>query len=802
MKKHLIVLLGILGLYFVGSAQVISIKDQENYQALEYVTLYCDSLSLSAITNQKGQVEISHFSKAKTIEIRIIGFEQQILSFEEIIAANFQIFMVPSEISLDHLIISATRWSRSQREVPEKITSISAKQVALQNPQTAADLLATSGEVYIQKSQLGGGSPIIRGFATNRLLIAVDGIRMNNAIFRSGNLQNVISIDPFTLENTEIFFGPGSVIYGSDAIAGVMSFKTLSPKLNLDSATTVSGKAITRFASASNEQTGHFDVNLGWEKFAMLTSFSYSDFGDLKMGKYGPEEYKRGFYVQNEDSEDVVVTNPEPLVQNPTGYSQTSFMQKLRFKPNKRLNFNYGVHYSATTDVPRYDRLIRTKDGNPRSGEWHYGPQIWAMNNIEVTHESPTKLYNEINMRLAHQFFKESRIDRDFNKPTRTNRIEKVNAYSWNLDLKKLLGEKHQFFYGTDLVINDVRSSATTKDINTGTIKGGATRYPNSLWQSYAGYLSYHYKASQKVLIQVGARYNQFTLDSEFDTTFYPLPFTEAHINNRATTGSIGVRFNPNEKWTLSANLASGFRAPNVDDIGKVFDSEPGAVVVPNLDLTPEYSYNAELSITKIFSDFLKIDLTGFYTFLNDALVRRDYQLNGQDSITYGVEYSKVQALQNAALAEVYGAQAGLEVKLFKGFSLSSRFNYQQGKEELEDGTISPLRHSAPWFGVSHLTYSAQKIKLDLYTIYNGEVSNENLPIPEQKKDYLYAIDNKGNPYSPSWYTINFKAMYQLIEFISISAGVENITDQRYRPYSSGLVAPGRNFILSVRAIF
>ncbi|MBL4623668.1 MAG: TonB-dependent receptor [Flavobacteriales bacterium] len=802
MKPFLLILVGIVCFQSIGVSQVITIKDQENYQALEYVTLYCDSPAAAAVTNQKGQADVSRFIEAKKIEIRMIGFEKQVLSFEEISKKGFEIFMVPSEISLDRLIISATRWSRSQREVPEKITSISAKQVALQNPQTAADLLATSGEVYIQKSQLGGGSPMIRGFASNRLLIAVDGIRMNNAIFRSGNLQNVISVDPFALESTEIFFGPGSVIYGSDAIAGVMSFKTLTARLNPDSSATVSGKAATRFSSASNEQTGHFDVNLGWKKFAMLTSFSYSDYGDLKMGKYGPDEYKREFYVRRENGEDIIIPNKNPLIQNPTGYSQTSFMQKIRFKPNKKLDFNYGFHYSATTDVPRYDRLVRTEKGKPISGEWYYGPQIWAMNNLDITYEAPAKLYNQLNVRFAHQYFEESRIDRDFNKTNRTSRIEKVNAYSWNLDVKKLIGEKHQVFYGTDVVINDVNSSASIEDISTGLTKKGAARYPNSLWQSYAGYVSYHYKAAPKVLIQAGARYNQFVLDSQFDTTFYPLPFTEAYINNQAITGSIGARYNPSEKWTLSANLASGFRAPNVDDVGKVFDSEPGSVVVPNPNLTAEYSYNAEVSITKIFSDFLKIDLTGFYTILDDALVRRDYTLNEKDSILYDGKMSKVQAFQNAAQAYVYGVQAGLEIRLPKGFSISSRFNYQQGEEELEDGTTSPLRHAAPWFGVTHLTYSVQKLKLDLYSSYSGEISNENMSISEQKKSYLYAKDKNGKPYSPAWYTLNFKAMYQLVEFMSISAGVENITNQRYRPYSSGLVAPGRNFILSVRAIF
>ncbi|MBL4652988.1 MAG: TonB-dependent receptor [Flavobacteriales bacterium] len=802
MKQFLLILIGAVSFQFVGFSQKISIKDQENYQPLEYVTLYCDTTSASAVTDSKGQAEISAFKGAKEIIIRSIGFEKLVISYAKISKNGFEIYMVPSAISLDHLVISATRWSQSQREVPAKITSISAKQVALQNPQTAADLLATSGEVYIQKSQLGGGSPMIRGFATNRLLIAVDGIRMNNAIFRSGNLQNVISIDPFTVENTEISFGPGSVIYGSDAIAGVLSFKTLTPKLNPDSNAAISGKAATRYSSASSEQTGHFDVNLGWEKFAMVTSFTYSDYGDLKMGTYGPDEYKRELYVQREDGKDVVITNKNPLLQNPTGYSQTHFMQKFRFKPNKKWNFNYGFLYAATTDVPRYDRLIRTENGKPKSAEWYYGPQIWTMNNLDISHQGHNKLYDKLNVRLAHQYFEESRIDRDFNASDRTTRVEQVNAFSLNIDLKKYIGEKHQLFYGTDAVINDVFSSASVENITTGVTSNTSSRYPNSLWQSYAGYVSYHYKATSKVLIQAGARYNQFILDSKFDPTFYPFPFTEANINNQAVTGSIGARYNPNEKWTLSLNFASGFRAPNVDDVGKIFDSEPGSVVVPNPDLKAEYSYNAELSITKIFSDFLKIDLTGFYTILEDALVRRDYTFNGQDSIFYDGEMSKVQAVQNAAQATVYGLQAGLELKLPKGFSVSSRFNYQQGVEELADGTTSPLRHAAPWYGVTHLTYSVQKLKLDLYSSYSGEVANADMPKAEKKKDYLYAVDVNGNPYSPAWYSLNFKAMYQLIEFISISAGVENITDQRYRPYSSGLVASGRNFILSVRAIF
>jgi len=236
--------------------------------------------------------------------------------------------------------------------------------------------------------------------------------------------------------------------------------------------------------------------------------------------------------------------------------------------------------------------------------------------------------------------------------------------------------------------------------------------------------------------------------------------------------------------------------------MGKIFDSEPGAVVVPNADLKPEYAWNAEIGITRVFDKMAKIDLTGYYTLLENALVRRDYTLDGKDSIIYKGEMSRVQAIQNAANAYVYGVQFGMEFKFGYGFGLSSQFNYQKGEEELDNGTKNPLRHAAPWFGITHLTYSVDRLRLDLYGMYNGEVSYDNLPDEERGKEYMYAVDANGNPYSPAWYTLNFKALFILNDQLSISAGIENITDQRYRPYSSGIVAPGKNFIISLKATF
>lgn len=800
--RKILTLLAVLVFCAPLLAQVVTVKDAQSDQPVELVNIYSKSPKASALTNAAGQANMDSFKGSDEILFQMIGYEPVHISYNELKDHGFILVIHPTNISLEQVVVSATKWNQPVQDVPAKVTTIMPRETYLQNPQTAADMLTISGEVFMQKSQLGGGSPMIRGFATNRVLLAVDGIRMNNAIFRSGNLQNVINIDPFAIERTEVMFGPGSILYGSDAIGGVMSFYTLTPQLSLGDKPFIKGSATVRQSTANDEVTGNVNINIGWKKWALVTGFTVSEFGDMRMGTSGPDEYLRPFYVQTINGSDIAVTNEDPLVQKPTGYTQFNFLQKVMFKPNADWDFTYGFYYSTTGDYSRYDRLIRTRGGNPRSAEWYYGPQEWAMNSLSITNHTSNAMYDEMSIKLAYQYFEESRNDRDFNDPELHQRIEAVDAYSANFDFTKDINETNTIVYGVEAVYNDITSVGIEKNVNTNDKVDGPARYPESDWTSLAAYATYMYQVRDNLTLSAGVRYNQFMLNATFDNTFYNFPFSEAEINSGALTGSIGAVYNPGNKWTIGAHLSTGFRSPNVDDVGKVFDSEPGSVVVPNPDLESEYAYNAELSVAKVFSDVVKVDLTGYYTLLEDALVRRDFTLNGADSINYDGQLSQVQAIQNAAEAHVWGVQAGLEIKLPAGFGFSSRFNYQEGEEELDDGTTDKLRHAAPWFGATHLTYTMQKLNVDLYALYNGEVSFEDMPSSEADKGYMYAIDENGNPYSPSWITLNLKMMYQVSDIISVSSGIENIADRRYRPYSSGIVAPGRNFIISTRVKF
>ncbi len=613
----------------------------------------------------------------------------------------------------------------------------------------------------------------------------------------------MVSLDPFSLDRTEVVFGPGSVIYGSDAIGGVMSFSTLNPRLSGNDHLLFAGNATVRTSTANMEKTGHVDLMFGLRKWGFLSSVSFSDYDDLWMGSDGPDNYLRNRYQTRMGGRDTIVTNPDPEKQIASGYQQLNLMQKIRFAPNDKWDFTYGAHYSQTSDYPRYDRLQRPKGDGLRSAEWYYGPQIWMLHALNITHTDGGGFYDQLHATLAYQFFKESRNDRDFGKTTLRHRSEQVDVLSANLDFSKSLTDDQLLNYGFEALYDLVTSSGEDEDIATGVTVPGPSRYPDgSTWSSLAAYVNYRNRFSDILTIQSGIRYNYVSLDAEFDPAFYSFPFTEARMRNAALNGSIGAIASLQKETQLTLNLATGFRAPNVDDAGKVFDSAPGSVVVPNADLTPEYATNVELGLNHRFDDVLRIEVTGYYTWLQDALVRRDYQFNGSDSIMYDGELSKVQAIQNAADAWVKGVQASVECHLGYGFRIISHFSWQRGEEQLDDGSTAPLRHAAPWFGVTRLLYKQHHFEAELAAVYNGEVPFEGLGDQLEGRDYLYALDSAGNPYSPAWTIFNLKARYQISDLLRLSLGVENIADARYRPYSSGITAPGRNFIAAMHVTF
>lgn len=795
MSKTLLFPLLFLFLCISAAAQTITVKDAQTNAPISDVYIYCHCAS--AVSNKKGEVQLEKLKCCNQLNFQHPAFLFTSLNLQQLETLDYLIYMQESHMGLKEIELSFNKWEANSKEVPIEIARIGKKQITLNNPQTAADLLGASGEVFIQKSQLGGGSPMIRGLSTNRVLLVVDGVRMNTAIFREGNVQNVISLDPNIVNSAEIVFGPGSVIYGSDALGGVMDFHTLEAKYRLGNQDKLSIDYLLRTSSANFEKTAHGHLNYGNEKWAALTSFTFSDYDDLMMGSFGPDSYLRNHYQKRTDGEDMTILNPNPRLQLGSAYNQWNLMQKLRFRPVQNLDLNYGFHYSSTSDVPRYDRLIQySGEDTLRNSEWFYGPQTWMMHNLGMTLDRSNYFFDRFKSTIAYQFFEESRNDRRMFSNNLRSRTENVHAYSASFDFEKRLKTNTNLYYGLEYVFNRVHSEGFQRDIVTGTEQRIASRYPdNSSWQYGAAYASLKHYLGPKVVFNSGIRANYVMLKGTIDDEFFAFDFNNIDNNFFAINGSVGISYLYDETLQVRFNLSNGFRAPNIDDAAKVFDSEPGNVVVPNPDLGAEHLYTADIGFIKTVKGSFQFEFSAYYSLLDNAIVRRDFTVNGQSTIMYDGQESDVKALQNAEQANIYGMQTAIMVPLSSFLKLRSSLHLNRG----ETTAGEPLRHVAPLFGSTHLLMEFRKFGAELNVRYNGAIDYDQLAPSERDKPFLYTSDSQGNPYSPEWGTVNARFNYKFLPQLELQLAVENIFDRRYRPYSSGIAAPGRNFILALR---
>ncbi len=801
MKKYLLTISCLLSL-LKGSSQDIQVLDSVTMEPIAGVALYAADHQRVVFTNSFGIVSLKDFSGVDTLLITHIAYSPIATTKSAILRSNNLVLLNMRSDQLAEVVYAFNGYGKDNHAEFKQLVSLSAADVLFKNSQTSADILASSGKIFVQKSQLGGGSPMIRGFATNRLLITVDGVRMNNAIFRGGNIQNLISLDPFVVERVDVSLGPGSVIYGSDAIGGVMNFITLKPTFATGVAPEISGGGTIRYASANHEKTTHTDVNVGWKKWATLTSVTFSDFGDLRMGKHGPDAYLRREKVITRQGLDLQVLQKNPLIQDPTGYSQISLAQKAIFQQDDGWKLALHLLYSETSAIDRYDRLTIQEDGQFRSAAWYYGPQIWLSGNIQVEKMGQGRYYDMAKWVIAYQQFKESRNNRAFGSDLFFSGEENVQAYSSSIDFRKNIGS-NSLFYGVDYVYNQVNSAAVKTNLQSISVENEPSRYPdNSSWQSLAAYGSFSWKWQPALSMQAGLRYNQFFINAALDPRFYSLDVPVVSIQKGNLTGSVALKWQATPSLAVKSSLSTAFRAPNIDDIGKIFDSEPGSVVVPNPKLKAEYAYNGEIGLQYSFTPQIKIELASFFTRLDNALVRRDFMLNGSSQIEYQGALSNVQAIQNAAHMQVYGLEAGMEATIFKDLTLKIHHTITRGFEEEDTGTTVPIRHAPPPFGSTHITWHKYKFKLAGYAMYNGRLSHRKLAPIEVAKHGFYPLDAQGNPYAPAWYTLNVTAQYHFFQNWQTTMSLENLTDQRYRTYSSGIAAPGRNLIVALKVAF
>ncbi len=807
-KIPLLVLLfftGLFSIHMVG--QQVTVLDRSDLQPIDQVSVTNQSHSNLIITNSQGRADLSGFNSSDTLYFTHIAFQPYIVPGKELSKPNATIYLTEHIIRLDEFVISANRSQEKKSDLPYKIETISAKEIQFENPQTSAQMLEQTGEVFVQQSQMGGGSPVLRGLEANRVLLVLDGVRLNNAIYRGGHLQSVMTVDPGLLSSTEILFGPGSVIYGSDALGGVVSMQTFDPALSMENKVLINGKVYGRFSSSNLEKTGGFRLNIGLKKWGFLTAFTYSNFDDLREGRNRNPFYgsfgERPFYAERINGQDSMIANDRPWIQRPSGYSQYSLLQKVLFAPNSDLRFTLNVQYSNSSDIPRYDRLTDTVKGQLKYAQWYYGPQERLFASLKGSLSNKNILYENATIVLAYQRNTEERVNRQFGKLDKKFNFETVDVFSVYGDFRKRLAPKDELQYGVSADFNLVGSKAYREDISSGSIFSDIpTRYPDQKAQMFnvAAYLSNNWKINGIFSFSQGIRYTYVSLSAAWSDTMMNImqfPFSQSvRQHDNAINGYLAWIVHPGYDWKISLIGSSGFRAPNIDDIGKVNDSnsQDQLLIVPNPELKPEYAYNLELTLAKTFEKSVRLELTGFYTWLTDAIVLRPFKYNGQDSIWFDGVLSQVEANTNAGSAYIYGAQGSLRAQVTRTFSITSNLTYTYGR--VKDSNV-PLDHIPPVFGMTSFKLEMSKFKGDFYLMYNGwkRISDYS---PSGEDNQSYATPEG----MPAWFTINLKLSYQINKYMNLEGGVENILDQNYRKFASGISSPGRNFILALRGSF
>jgi len=717
-----------------------------------------------------------------------------------------------TEKTLGEVVVSANKFSERKRNVSQKIDIITARTIASTNAQNTGDLLINSGNVFVQKSQQGGSSPVLRGFEASRVLLVVDGIRMNNAIYRAGHLQNVITVDQNMLERVEVLYGPASTLYGSDALGGVIHLRTKSPLLSTNEKLKTAGVLFGRYSSANNEKTTHFDLSLGGKKLAWIQSYTYSYFGDMKMGNDYHDDYpgfgSRDSFINVSSGVDLVTANNDNRVQRYSGYKQWDIMEKFLFKQSEKISHRLTLQYSSSTDVPRYDKLQDKRNFGGSIGttlryaEWFYGPQTRWLGSYEFN-ASCDGFFNQYRVNLNYQNIEESRQQREYLRYDRfDSRVEKLNIMGFIIDARKTWNA-NEITIGADGQLNDLTSVGTRTNLTNGAVSKLDSRYPNGdNNMNYFGVYAQHLikLKSDKLIVNDGIRFQVVDLHSTIaDNSFFNLPVTDIKQNTFAVTGNLGLVYLPTEDFRLTVGLSSGFRNPNIDDLARVFESSTALkrVIVPNPDIEPEYTYNLDLGITKRIADKIKFELTGFYTFFRNAIGLAPYELNGEDSILYNGVTSAVYANRNVKEAYTYGFNTNVTVDFTEQLSFFGTVTYTYGRFKNPNGTKTPQDHIPPVFGKGSLKYSHPRFETEGYVLFNGWKKIEDYNLDGEDNQQYATADGM-----PSWYTLNWRNTINVSKMIKLQFAIENILDRNYRYFASGFSAPGRNFVIALRASF
>ncbi len=676
-------------------------------------------------------------------------------------------------LQLGDLVVTASRSARERMEVPRPMNVVSAARITERDAKTSAEALREETGIFVQKTNHGGGSAIIRGFSSNQILLLVDGIRLNNSTYRLGNHQYLTTVDQNMIEQIEVVRGPTSVLYGSDALGGTINLITTQIAPLEESVGWQTGyRFLGRYASADNERTTRSEISVRNHSLALQTGFSIKDFDDLRRGK--------------NSSHPSLENSTNRLKQSPSGYKAYDFDSRLVYHPNPQQSVILAYQHSRQVDVPRYDKYE-----NNNYYRWIYQPQNRDLLYLIYQNQSPLKFITSWRAAISLHQQEEGREIQKESVSALTKELDKVRTLGFTIQGNSVFNQ-HIFTVGSDIYVDNVNSSRMFMEPAGGEKNNDVRgRYPDG-----AKYTSIGLFAQDEMHL-----HNRFTLTAglrySFFTTNFEIPYDSLAVINlgvveqdfQSLTGSLGAIYRINDHISLNGNLGQAFRAPNLSDITKLGESKGEIFEVPNSSLEPEKIISGDFGI-RMNSDKLSAEAFAYYTHISDLIASVGALYSGSPFLEMeGIIY-KIKSKMNVGKAYIRGLECALNYSIHKKLMFRSSFTATYGQNT---SLAEPVGGIPPIFGLAGMRWTDSAYHVEFYARFAG------------KQDRL-SDDDADDPRipvngTPGWYTLNIRAGLSIDKGINMHIALENLLDYNYREHGSGINSPGRNFIISLEII-
>lgn len=650
--------------------------------------------------------------------------------------------------TLDAIQVTATRRAESAYDVPQAVTVVGEAELRKRTGQTNADLLHGDVGTFVQQTTPGQALVIVRGLKGSEVLHMVDGFRLNNAFFRNAPNQYPALIDPLMIEQIEVVRGPASVLYGSDAMGGVVQM--LSPQTRYsESGWDQSARLRTRYASADSSSITRVEYAGNSDRFSIQGGATYQDVNLLRVGGDG-------------------------RVLPFTAYTSRFADAKIGFMAAEGHELIASFQYARQPKTPRFDELFpgfgQTKPG---SAEFLFKPQERYFAQLKYKFDVGTAAFDRGSISIGRQDIVDDRLNRDFGTVNRDLEDNASELIGLTAQFEKTLGA-HYFVYGFERYDDEVSSARRRVNISTGVLSARPSRYPNGSTMDSSGiFVSDDWNASDRLDISAGLRYSQIEID---------LPpvinGTGVSLSPNKLTGNLGFNFELTEGLRLVGNYGRGFRAPNVFDLG-TFGTRPGnRFNIPNANLKPETVDSIDVG--------LKLQQGPW---LGELIA---YKSRYQDKIT-SVETGAltptgqvVVQSQNATRLDLHGIEAGVKFINDGPWSAYASATLTRGTEKLGIAEYDADR-IPPLFGKVGADYRLTGVwTLSAYSFFAAR---------QDRLSPRDLTDPRVNPAGTAGYaTTNIAATWNVREELDLRLSAENLADRKYREHGTGLDEAGRSF--------